>query len=156
MLLWRAAGHCADVICPEVRMGFAVEDEADDARPVTTATAARVDVPVSGPVTVDEVFGDDEPQDADLFDPPSDTMMRGMHAGFSNLGVQREGRLRVLSQVLGHEVTTSKQLSHGDVGLVLNVLSDVRQAHPHDGPDARAELEKVATELAKRDSEAGR
>lgn len=52
MLLWRAAGFCADVICPEVRMGFAIEGELDqiaDDRPTLAQVAAeRADKP-TGP-----------------------------------------------------------------------------------------------------------
>lgn len=48
MLQWRAVGACVDVICPEVRMGFAVEDELDEPvtdRPTLAQVAAeRVDV----------------------------------------------------------------------------------------------------------------
>lgn len=49
MLQWRAIGGCADVICPEVRMGFAVEDEMDDPAPqqerpsLAQVAAERVD-----------------------------------------------------------------------------------------------------------------
>lgn len=53
MLMWRAVGYCVDAICPEVRMGFAVEGEFehDDDRPSlgqvaaqrTRATAVRAD-----------------------------------------------------------------------------------------------------------------
>jgi hypothetical protein len=44
MLRWRAAGACVDVICPEVRMGFAVEDELDkpvEERPTLAQVAAE-------------------------------------------------------------------------------------------------------------------
>lgn len=49
MLQWRAVGACVDVICPEVRMGFAVEDEMDDPAPqqerptLAQVAAERVD-----------------------------------------------------------------------------------------------------------------
>ena len=47
MLLWRAAGFCADFICPEVRMGFAIEGEMDgvpdDDRPTLAQVAAERD-----------------------------------------------------------------------------------------------------------------
>lgn len=35
MLQWRAIGACVDIICPEVRMGFAVEGELDELPPDT-------------------------------------------------------------------------------------------------------------------------
>lgn len=59
MLLWRAAGFCADFICPEVRMGFAIEGEMDtapdDDRPTLAQVAAeRDDKPTTVP-TVPEV-----------------------------------------------------------------------------------------------------
>ncbi len=44
MLMWRAVGHCVDVICPEVKMGFAVEGEEstdDDTRPSLAQVAAQ-------------------------------------------------------------------------------------------------------------------
>jgi hypothetical protein len=46
MLLWRAAGFCADFACPEVRMGFAIEGEMDgvpDDRPTLAQVAAERD-----------------------------------------------------------------------------------------------------------------
>jgi hypothetical protein len=53
MLLWRAAGFCADFICPEVRMGFAIEGEmdsaADDDRPTLAQVAAERDQPATVP-----------------------------------------------------------------------------------------------------------
>lgn len=53
MLLWRAAGFCADFICPEVRMGFAIEGELDtiEERPSLAQVAAeRQDIPITEPV----------------------------------------------------------------------------------------------------------
>jgi hypothetical protein len=43
LLMWRAVGHCVDIICPEVKMGFGVqgEDVADDARPSLSQVAAE-------------------------------------------------------------------------------------------------------------------
>lgn len=43
MLLWRAVGLCADVICPEVKMGFAVEGEeiTDTGKPTLAQVAAE-------------------------------------------------------------------------------------------------------------------
>lgn len=41
MLQWRAVGACVDVICPEVRMGFAVEGELDEL-PQDTPTLGQV------------------------------------------------------------------------------------------------------------------
>lgn len=53
MLLWRAAGFCADFICPEVRMGFAIEGEMDNAtdddRPTLAQVAAERDKPDTVP-----------------------------------------------------------------------------------------------------------
>lgn len=57
MLMWRAVGHCVDVICPEVKLGFTVEGEettASEDRPSLgkVAAARRVntgDVPVTSP-----------------------------------------------------------------------------------------------------------
>lgn len=42
MLLWRAAGFCADFICPEVRMGFAIEGEMDTLPDEDRPTLAQV------------------------------------------------------------------------------------------------------------------
>lgn len=57
MLLWRAAGFCADFICPEVRMGFAIEGEMDnvpDDRPTLAQVAAeRQDKPAVVPPAPD-------------------------------------------------------------------------------------------------------
>lgn len=43
MMLWRAVGHCVDIACPEVKMGFGVEGEdvADDPRPSLAQVAAE-------------------------------------------------------------------------------------------------------------------
>jgi hypothetical protein len=44
LLMWRAVGHCVDIICPEVKMGFGVqgEDAADDpGRPSLAQVAAQ-------------------------------------------------------------------------------------------------------------------
>lgn len=58
MLLWRAAGFCADFICPEVRMGFAIEGEMDtltDDRPTLSQVAAeRADKPAEPVPAQDE------------------------------------------------------------------------------------------------------
>lgn len=62
MLLWRAAGFCADFICPEVRMGFAIEGElevADDRPSLAQVAAEREDKPktaekVDPPVPADD------------------------------------------------------------------------------------------------------
>lgn len=57
MLMWRAAGFCADFICPEVRMGFAIEGEMDnvpDDRPTLAQVAAeRGDKPTVVPPAPD-------------------------------------------------------------------------------------------------------
>jgi len=49
MLMWRAVGHCVDVICPEVKMGFGVEGEdtpGEDGHPTLAQVAAqRADQP---------------------------------------------------------------------------------------------------------------
>lgn len=44
LLMWRAVGHCVDIICPEVKMGFSVqgEDTADEPdRPSLAQVAAQ-------------------------------------------------------------------------------------------------------------------
>lgn len=71
MLLWRAAGFCADFICPEVRMGFAIEGEMDtlpDDRPSLAQVAAEREDRASAdaqPVDTEPVAAADTPAPAD-------------------------------------------------------------------------------------------
>lgn len=57
LLMWRAVGHCVDIACPEVKMGFGVqgEDVADEpARPSLAQVAAqRADQPVDGQAAIE-------------------------------------------------------------------------------------------------------
>jgi hypothetical protein len=69
MLQWRAVSSCVDAICPEVKMGFAVEDEMD--KPVTErptlaqVVAERTDREEPAPV---EPEVDDKAVQAELAD----------------------------------------------------------------------------------------
>lgn len=49
MLMWRAVGYCVDAICPEIRMGFAIEGELDHLEPerpnLAQVAAERTDRP---------------------------------------------------------------------------------------------------------------
>lgn len=71
MLQWRAVGACVDVICPEVKMGFALEGEAEDPqpeRPTLAEVAANrqqaAEQAESAPVDADE------PVDAEVVEEP--------------------------------------------------------------------------------------
>lgn len=77
MLMWRATGWCVDVICPEVKMGFAVEGEeiTDSGKPTLAQVAAEredraaaAETPPSIDVTPEHQAADDEAMLAEIAD----------------------------------------------------------------------------------------
>jgi hypothetical protein len=64
---------------------------------------------------------------SDLIDPKG-KQMKAIHAGMTEAGLgERVAGLAFLSEVLGREVTTSKDLSKVDAGKVLDQLTEINQ-----------------------------
>jgi hypothetical protein len=74
MLQWRAVGACVDAVCPEVKMGFLVEGELDEApvdRPTLAQVAAqRMNNPIelTADLPVEDVVSEEDRQAAILAD----------------------------------------------------------------------------------------
>lgn len=172
MLLWRAAGYCVDFLCPEVRMGFAIEGELDSERPsrpnLAQAAAQREDreaparraagdvaAEVAGiaaeyaAMAPEPVAAADEPQNAEIVpDPVSNVDLRPLHAILTSAGItDREHKLRVVRAVTGDRtIESTKQLSKDAAAAVVTQLRRVVN-NVADGASAMDAIDWYASHL---------
>lgn len=151
MLLWRAAGFCADFICPEVRMGFAIEGEMDtlpDERPSLAQVAAeRADKPAE-PVKDDASVQAEVERLAAEFAPtadavpvpedeiPAQTISRPQVERVRELlgtcGVDSVAeRANVLGELVGHPVTSIAALTRPEG---VHVVAELEMCGEKDDP----------------------
>ena len=148
MLYSKAAGEVARKIAADVLAGvsMSVEDlELEEPAPTTTikrAAAARenttsikrADPPPAPPEPEFEPSGLDEFAPVELITPGQSAKM---HAAFNGLGITKEDRterLAITAQVIGHNVTSSTELTKDEATKLIDHLENIAQPLPDEPP----------------------
>lgn len=141
MLLARATSEIARLIAADAILGIAysVEEYADSAVPeAAEQVEPAAEAPPNGTRRMSrprkpEPAPEPEPVEDEHHNEPPMTaaQQRHMHALLHDLGVEdRDQRLRLVSDVLGREVATSKELSTGEASVVIDELKARAAEHP--------------------------
>lgn len=136
MLLARASAELVRMLCPDVLGGVTMfaEEAADvDAVEVTAADVAPVKATTRRRATTATTLPQDTPEPPPLPDDnppatggPTEPQIKKMMATFNELGLKdRDDRLSFAISVVGHPVTTTKDLTVEEAGRVIDALDRV-------------------------------
>jgi hypothetical protein len=138
MLLARAQSQLCRRIAPDALLGLAYSvEELEDEQPAPTTTVSRADSPkrtmkraaVAPPPPADDPPLDDEPQAMPAAEPAAEPItaaqLKKLHAAMGDRGLSdRAAGLDYLSQILGRQVETSKELSKDEASRVIDLLEN--------------------------------
>lgn len=146
MLVARATAECARLVASDAILGIPyASEELDDGDLIGTPVVATAEVkptkraqrkalPAAEPIVETEPEFDDEPA-ADGPAPISQPQQRKMHALLREHGLEeREAGLAYISQVVGREVESSKDLSVLEAGAVIDALEGAEPTSADDWP----------------------
>jgi hypothetical protein len=121
MLGWRAVTACARMACPEALYGVTyTSDELADIGPVSTG--GGLSAALAPQVTAEQVQDAPPAQsDDELLDVRSD-LAKAMFASVHDHGIEEVDRIAWLSNVIGREVGSSKEMTAGEARQVLRFI----------------------------------